>query len=244
MPLLLVLLCLALTSCNSPQKTGSAKFYFNQAVYYKEKQNHIKSLEYLRKLRQEFFYSPYNEKALLMKADIYFAQKKFPQAVQSYEKYLDLYPHKQKDYALYQIGLSYKNQLPSRSEHDLSLSDPALKAFSLLLKLKSPYRKKALRAKREILDQKASRELKTALFFKSQGWRSAGLKRIKYFIKHYPQSPLMPKALLTGFQLAHSLNSNTAEFKSKLMTDYPHSPSARLLQKKHGFFSKIKQQFL
>ena len=46
----------------------------------------------------------------------------------------------------------------------------------------------------------------------------------------------MPKALLTGLQLANSLNKNSDEFKNKLITDYPHSPSAQSLHKNPWFF--------
>ena len=100
-----------------------------------------------------------------MTADIYFDQRKFSQAVQSYEKYLNLYPYKQRDYALYQIGLSYKNQLPNRSEHDLSLSASAIKAFNALLKSKSPYKQKALTAKQENFRSKSQQGVKNSFIF-------------------------------------------------------------------------------
>ena len=236
---------LIFTSCihNSPkqQKEAGPGFYFDKAVYYKEKANYIKALEQLKELRKQFFYSSYNQKALLLTADIYFAQDKYSQAVQSYEKHLDLYPKEQTGYVLYQIGLSYKNQLPYRSEHDLSLAEPALKAFNALLNLKSasPYKEKAKTERQQILDKKASKELKAALFFKGQGWNESSFNRIQYFVKNYSKSPLMPKALLTGFQLAVLLGKSSEEFKKDLINNYPNSLEVQAINQEKqssGFF--------
>ena len=241
MPLLLVLPFI-LTSCihnsGKDSKEISPKFYFDKAIYYKEKANYTKALENLTELRKQFFYSRYNEKALLLTADIHFAQDKYPQAAQSYEKHLNLYPKAQKDYTLYQLGLSYRKQLPYRSDNDLSLADLALKAFDALLNLKSasPYKRKAQIEKQKILDKKASKELKTALFFKTQGWNKASFNRIQYFIKNYPKSPLMSKALLTGFQLAHLLDKNPKEFKDNLIKNYPASQEAKSIHKDKTIF--------
>ena len=249
MPFLL-LLSVLFTSCIHNPKKGefSPKVYFDKALYYKEKRNYIEALEKLRELRKYFFYSSYNQKALLLTADIYFAQDKYPQAAESYEKHLNLYPKKQKDYVLYQIGLSYKNQLPHRSDHDLSQAQPALKAFNALLNLKgdSPYKAKTQIEKQNILDKKASKELKIAVFYKKQEWNQASFNRIQYFIKNYPNSPLMPKALLEGFQLAKLLNKNPEEFKEKLIKNYPDSQEIKAIHEavKGSTFSKWKQKLL
>ena len=227
-------------------KSKSARFYFEKAISYKNKGDNIKALENLTKIRQEFFYSPYNQKALLLTADIYFDQEKYSQSAQTYDKYQQFYSE-QKDYVLYQLGLSYKNRLPARAEHDLSMAEPALSAFEQLLALKeeSPYKKKALTAKQEILNKKAERELKTALFFKTQAWYQAGLKRTQYFIQHYPKSPLFPKALLTAFELAQELNQQpmAEAFKKRLLEEYPQSPSAQSLSG-NSFFFLMKQKIL
>ena len=243
---------LILTGCiHSSQKQKKERgpgFYFDRAVYYKEKTNYMKALEQLKELRKQFFYSSYNQKALLLTADIYFAQDKYSQAAQSYEKHLDLYPDTKTDYVLYQIGLSYKNQLPYRSENDLSLAEPALRAFNALLNSNtaSSYKEKAKIEKQQILDKKASKELKAALFFKGQGWSEASFNRIQYFIKNYPKSPLMPKALLAGFQLAAALDKSSEEFKKKLINNYPNSPEAQTVhqEKQRSGFLNWKQKLL
>ena len=91
----LLLLPLFFTSCvhnSKDQNKVSAKLYFDKAVQYKENKNYIKALEKLGELRKQFFYSRYNQKAILLTADIYFAQDKYSQAAQSYEKHLNPLP--------------------------------------------------------------------------------------------------------------------------------------------------------
>ena len=226
-------------------KTKTAQSYFEKAGDYRKRGDHIKALENLTKIRQKFFSSPYNKKALLMAADIYFDQAKYQQAAQSYKKYQSLYSQN-RDYALYQLGLSYKNQLPRRAEHDLSMAEPALKDFDRLLALKekSPYKQKALKARQEIMDKKAERELKIALFFKAQAWYQASFNRMQYFIKHYPKSPLLPKALLGAFELAQKLKRDPAPFKERLLKEYPQSPSAKSLGNNNSFLFLIQQKIL
>ena len=135
-----ILLSLFLAGCvhnsTNQNKSTSPKIYFDKAVQYNAKKSYVRALEQLRELRKYFFYSSYNQKAVLLTADIYFVQGKYSQAVKSYEKHFQLYPEEKKDYVLYRIGLSYKKQLPYRSDYDLSLSDSALKAFDKLLNLK------------------------------------------------------------------------------------------------------------
>ena len=245
-----LILFLFFTSCvhKSKKEENNPKSHYDEALQKKDRGSYIDALEILTELRKKFFYSRYNQKALLLTADIYFTQYKYPLAVESYKKHLNLYPDKQKDYVLYQLGLSYKNQLPHRAEHDLSLAEPALKAFDALLNLKtsSPYKEKAQKEKQEIEEKKASRELKAALFFKGQGWHKASLKRVQDFIKNYPKSRLLPKALLTGFQLAGLLNKNPEEFKTHLIKSYPDSEEAKSLQEKNtdSFFSQWKKKLL
>ena len=248
----LLLLSFFFTSCihhsKDQKKEASAKLYFDKAVQYKDNKNYIKALEKLRELRKQFFYSRYNQKALLLTADVYFAQDKYSEAAQSYEKHLNLYPEIKKAYVLYQMGLSYQKQLPHRPDHDLSLSAPALKAFNKLLNLKefSPYKEKAEIEKQKILNKKANKELKAILFYKTQGWNKPALKRVQYFIKSFPDSPLMPKALLEGFRLAKLLNEDSKPFKENLIENFPDSQEVQSIhtETKDSIFSKWKQRLL
>ena len=249
-PFLLPFLLLFIGCTHSQKKTKSSpKDYYDKAFYYKKKKNYTSALEELKGLRKQFFYSPYNPKALLLTGDIHFEQEKYSLAVKFYEKLMKLYPHHQKDYVLYRIGLAYKKQLPSRDDQDLSLADPALKAFSALLHLKAPsaYKDKARVEKQALLDKKANRVLKSALFYRSQGWTQSAFLKIKFFLKHYPKSSLRSQALLEAFEMAELLNESPKPFKEKLIKNYPDSIETKSFRKnkpKSSFFSKWRRKIL
>lgn len=237
-----------LTSCHQTAKNTQKDpaYYFNSALKHKENKNFKRALEDLGNLNKNFFYSSYNQKALLLKADIYFADDKFSLAASDYEKHLQLYPQEKRDYVLYQTGLSYKNQLPGKSDNDLSLAEPALQAFQQLSHLKSPYKQKALKEKQDILNKKAEKEFKTASFFKKQNKGKAAFKRLQYIIQAYPNSPLMPQVFLLSFQLARQLNKNPEKFKNELIKNYPNSKETKSLSKgaKKSNLEKLKKKIL
>ena len=201
------------------------------------------ALEQLSKLRQEFFNSSYNQKALLMTADIYFNEKKYLQALKSYQKYQKLYPESKTDYILYQTALAYNNQLPKRAEQDLSFADLALTTLKPLIAKPSPFQEKALKLEKELLNKKAEKDLKRVLFHKNQKQYSTGFKRVKDLLKNYPESSSESKALLTAFQLAEKLNEDSKVFKQKLLEKHPQSLEARLLTNP-SFFQSLKNKIL
>ena len=149
---------------------------------------------------------------------------------------------------MYHLGLAYKKQLPSRDDQDLSQAEPAVKAFEALLNLKisSPYKEKARKERQALLDKKASKDLKAALFYRSQNWNQAAFLKIEAFLKKYPKSPLQSKALLEAFRLAELLKKPSKLFKEKLIKNYPNSKEAKAFHKKRrsSAFSKWRKKIL
>ena len=225
----LLFLFLCVSACRSAEKDPvSPQFYFEKALKYKNRGSYIEALEQLSLLKKQFFHSSYNQKALLLSADIHFEKGEHTKAVAFYEKHIKLYPDTEKDYALYQLCRSFKKRLPSREDKDLSLAVPALKAFDRLLALKSPspHKQKAQAQRQEILNKLAGRELKAVLFYKKIGRLRAGFIRLRQFIKDYPKSPLMPKALFEAVRLAGLLKEDPEPFKKSLFKNYPRSKEA------------------
>ena len=240
-----------LPSCkhfSSDSKKQPASYYFERAKRYKEKQNYSEALNQLFSIRKSFFDSPYNQKALLMTADIHFEQEKYPQAITGYKKYQKLYGVADQDYVLYQMSLAYKNQLPKKADYDLSLANKALLKLAGLLKLNSSYQEKALKIKQEILNKQLEKEVKTVLFFEKLGWNEAGLKRAKRLLSLHPNSHLKPKILLASVRLAEKSQQNPSAFKKELLEKYPKSAYTKSLQKRayqNKFFIKaIKEKIL
>ena len=219
--------------------SGPPDFYLKQARKHKENKNYALALSSLTKLKERFFYGKWSPEALLLKADIYFQQAKYSSAIRHYKSYFRAYPLLKRDYALYQIGMSYKNQLPRRSVHDLKFAEPAIQAFDKLLRLKpsSAYKEKAFEAKKQIEGQLAEKDLRAILFYKKLAWDGPGLSRLKRFIKKYPESPLMPKALLAGLRMAERSKADPKNFKQALRDRYPDSPEFEKSKKRESFFS-------
>ncbi|MBC6414829.1 MAG: outer membrane protein assembly factor BamD [Bdellovibrionales bacterium] len=244
MPFFILISSFFLFSCtHTSEKKESPKVYFEKATKYKKNKNYQKALEYILRLRQNFFESSYNQKALLMTADIYFEQEKYPQALLSYRKYQKLYYNSDQAYVIYQIALCYRNQIPSRVTYDLTVADKSLLEITKLLTLDSPYKEKALKLKQEILNKKAEKELETISFFKKLGWYQAGFKRVKDFLSLYSKSSLKPKALLIAVRLAEEIKEDSTPFRTELLKEYPRSKFAKKL-KNRSFFDRIKWNIL
>ena len=246
-----VLLPLLLPSCkhfSSDSKKQSASYYFERAKKYKEKQNYPEALNQLFSIRKGFFDSPYNQKALLMTADIQFEQEKYPQAITGYKKYQKLYGAADQAYVLYQMSLAYKNQLPKKADYDLSPANKALLKAGELLKLNSSYQEKALKIKQEVLNKKLEKEVKTILFFEKLGWNEAGLKRAERLLSLHPNNYLEPKILLASVRLAEKSQQDPSAFEKELLKKYPKSAYTKSLQKRvhqnKSFIKTIKEKIL
>ena len=228
-----------LPACQHGSKqANTAKHYFEQAEKYKKKGNYTEALKALFSVRKNFFASSYNQKALLMTADIHFEQKKYPQALTSYEKYTKIYGSADKAYILYQMSLAYKNQLPSRPDYDLELANKALLKVEELLSLNSSYQASALKLKKELMQKKQKKELKAILFFEKLDWHEAGLKRAKRFLARHPNSPLKAELLLASVRLAEKSEADPTPFRKELLDKYPQSKEAKSLLKPKSFLTK------
>ena len=236
MPAYIPLLPLAaalLTGCaHNPKAPLSAKGHYEKALKQKEGGKPAQALETLQELRKNFVYSPYARPARLLTADIHFAMENYQQALEGYQSFQKIYPSVQAAYVLYQLGQSAARQLPDRPDLDLSIGDLAIKYFQALLNLPSgagDYKKKAADGIKAIRLMKAEKEFKTAAFYKRRGWKKASLKRFGELIERYPESPLLPQALLHGFQLAEDLGQPSDSFKKRLLKGFPGSKEARSL---------------
>ena len=242
--LFLFLFCVLPACQHSSKQAKTAKHYFEQAKKYKKKRNYTEALKALFSVRKNFLESSYNQKALLMTADIHFEQKKYPQALKSYEKYTKIYGSTDRAYILYQMSLAYKNQLPSRPDYDLELVDKALSTIEELLSLNSSYQSSALKLKQELLQKKQKKELKAILFFEKLDWYRAGLKRAKRFLARYPNSPFKAELLLASVRLAEKSEADPTPFRKELLENHPESKETKLLLKPKSFLTKTIEKLL
>ena len=233
MPLFLItLFFLSVVSCSQTEKKApvTAKSVYEKALKEKESKQYISALETLRDLRKRFIYSGYSAKARLLMGDIYFEMRDYGSAESEYQRFLKIYPDGKKDYALYQLGLTYLKRLPPSADRDIAHADKALKYFNDLKSLKSsgPYKKQAEGHIRFLQNFKAEKEFKIASFYKKRGRRQAVLRRVKNILRLYPKSPLISKTLFLAWRVSDG--EEALRFKSKLLKDFPDSPSAKRIK--------------
>jgi len=223
--------------------TKTPQYHFEKAKRYKDKQNYSEALNQLFFIRKSFFDSSYQEKALLMTADIHFEQKKYPLAITRYTKHQTLYG--KQAYVLYKISMAYKKQLPKRSDHDLSLTHKALSSLEELLSLNSSYQAEALNMKKEILNKKREKEFKSILFFEKLGWNKAGLKRAERLLSLNPSPKLKPQILLASIRMAEKSGQDSSLFQKELLEKHPEeAKSLERFLKKPAFFEQLKRKIL
>ncbi|MCA9538559.1 MAG: outer membrane protein assembly factor BamD [Myxococcales bacterium] len=134
-PLLLTL------GCNKQQTdrsyAGTAKYRYELGMEALDDGNYIEAIQHFTLVKNKFTYSQYAALAELRIADAYFDQDKQIEAIDGYRTFVQRRPnHPDVPYALYRIGLSYYQQIPSGFflfpppfEKDQSATKDALRSF-------------------------------------------------------------------------------------------------------------------
>jgi outer membrane protein assembly factor BamD len=111
------------------------------AALFQEAEEDVKNDHYqiaidkFRSIKNKFPYSKYSIDSQLRVADVYFLQDSFSEAALSYESFKDLHPkHEKVAYALFRIGKSYYNDIPSTVARDLTPARRALDALNDFLR--------------------------------------------------------------------------------------------------------------
>jgi outer membrane protein assembly factor BamD len=88
------------------------------------------AIDKLRTIKNKFPYSSVAIDAQLRIADVYFMQESYIESAASYEAFRDLHPkHEKTPYAMFRIGKSYYNDIPSVVARDLTPAQRALDAY-------------------------------------------------------------------------------------------------------------------
>ena len=225
---ILFIFILSFSHCKQTEKkSGSyAKTYYNQAVAQKNKKNYSSALEELDLLSETKSYSKYNSLAKLLRADIYYAQRKYSEALVAYKEIQILFPTLQTNKVLFSLGLCHLKKVPSRADTDLSEADEALVYFKKVLQSsikKNPYSKKAKENIHFLMNLKAEKELKIALFYQKRKQNKVAFSRLQSLLKDYPKSSSVAKALLESYVLAKKLKKSSKKFKGRLLKEFPKS---------------------
>ncbi len=168
-------------SCSSTSKTsinnGSNK---SDVSLYKEGMKYLKAkdfesaVEVFNELEIVHPYSILSSKSQLMSGFAQYMSNEYEEAILTLTKFIELNPdHESIPYAMYLKAYSYYERMPDVNL-DQKLSDRAVEEFSELINKYpgSKYAKKSMSHLTSLKNHLASREVKIAKFYQSQGYFS------------------------------------------------------------------------
>ena len=189
--------------CSTSEKTQTTNNFSSDIELYKNAMNHLKKKEFdqavetFTELEIQHPYSKWATKGQLMAGFAHYKANEYEEAILTLSKFIELNPtHKSIPYAMYLKAYSYYERMPDVNL-DQKLSDRAVKEFSELINKypNSKYAKKSMSHLRSLKNHLASREVKIAKFYQSQGYFLASIKRYKSVLREYKKSTHIPESI-------------------------------------------------
>ena len=189
--------------CSNNEKTQTTNNFSSDIGLYKSAMNHLKKKEFneavetFTELEVQHPYSKWATKGQLMAGFAHYKANEYEEAILTLSKFIELNPtHKSIPYAMYLKAYSYYERMPDVNL-DQKLSDRAVEEFSELINKypNSKYAKKSMSHLRSLKNHLASREVKIAKFYQSQGYFLASIKRYKSVLREYKKSTHIPESI-------------------------------------------------
>lgn len=189
--------------CSNNEKTQTTNNFSSDIELYKSAMNHLKKKEFgeavetFTELEIQHPYSKWATKGQLMAGFAHYKANEYEEAILTLSKFIELNPtHKSIPYAMYLKAYSYYERMPDVNL-DQKLSDRAVEEFSELINKypNSKYAKKSMSHLRSLKNHLASREVKIAKFYQSQGYFLASIKRYKSVLREYKKSTHIPESI-------------------------------------------------
>jgi len=166
----------------------------NPEALYKDAEEEIQNdhflvaIEKLRAIKNRFPYSSYSLESHLRIADIYFLQELFDEAAITYESFIDLHPkHPKAAYAMFRIGKSHYNNIPSNTDRDLTSAEKSLKTYESFIQ-RFPESPESIEARQDIKTIRnllASKELMIGDFYFKRKHLNSAKNRYKKILELY-----------------------------------------------------------
>ena len=189
--------------CSNNERTQTTNNFSSDIELYKSAMNHLKKKEFdeavetFTELEIQHPYSKWATKGQLMAGFAHYKANEYEEAILTLSKFIELNPtHKSIPYAMYLKAYSYYERMPDVNL-DQKLSDRAVEEFSELINKypNSKYAKKSMSHLRSLKNHLASREVKIAKFYQSQGYFLASIKRYKSVLREYKKSAHIPESI-------------------------------------------------
>ena len=189
--------------CSNNEKIQTTNNFSSDIELYKSAMNHLKKKEFneavetFTELEVQHPYSKWATKGQLMAGFAHYKANEYEEAILTLSKFIELNPtHKSIPYAMYLKAYSYFERMP-HVNLDQKLSNRAVEEFSELINKypDSKYAKKSISHLKSLKNHLASREVKIAKFYQSQGYFLASIKRYKSVLREYKKSTHIPESI-------------------------------------------------
>jgi len=190
-------------SCSTNEETQTINNFSSDIELFKNAMNHLKKKEFdkavetFTELEIQHPYSKWATKGQLMAGFAHYKANEYEEAILTLSKFIELNPtHKSIPYAMYLKAYSYFERMP-HVNLDQKLSNRAVEEFSELINKypDSKYAKKSISHLKSLKNHLASREVKIAKFYQSQGYFLASIKRYKSVLREYKKSTHIPESI-------------------------------------------------
>ncbi|MEL6178901.1 MAG: outer membrane protein assembly factor BamD [Myxococcota bacterium] len=175
---------------------GQAKYAYEGAMDAFKRSDYLEALKRFSFVRTKFSYSKYAALASLRIGDVYFEQDKMPEAIEAYQRFVQLHPtHPDVPYARYRSGLAYYEQLPGdwffmppAYEKDLATTEDAEKALKRFLDLhpNSEYAEDMAEKLQTVRQRLADHEFYVATFYLKREEPRAAARRLNSLVNRFP----------------------------------------------------------
>ncbi|MCX7338464.1 MAG: outer membrane protein assembly factor BamD [Alphaproteobacteria bacterium] len=190
-------------------------------------ENYTKAAKAFAEVERQHPYSNWSLKAQIMSAYCYYEAKKYDEAIEGFNTFIQLHPgHAEVPYAYYMLGLCHYEQI-AIVERDQKASEQALKAFEEIVARfpTSSYAKDAKFKLELIKDHLAGKEMETGRYYQKRASYLAAVNRFKGVIDTYQTTSHAPEALyrLVECYLVLNLPSEAKSTAAILGHNYPNS---------------------
>jgi outer membrane protein assembly factor BamD len=202
---------------------------------------------YFQEIERLYPYTEYAKRALIMQAFALHKAKKYPEARDAAQRYLDFYPgDEDAPYALYLMALSYYDQIDDVGR-DQGLTFQALSGMRDVIETypDSEYARSAILKFDLAFDQLAAKEMEIGRYYLKRGHYAAAINRFRTVVQDFQTTTHTAEALhrLTESYLALGLKDEAQTTGAILGYNYQASPfyqdSFRLL-KGQGLSPEVK----
>ena len=188
--LFLAVLLLLATACASTKDTQSktAEEYLLEGERYFENGQYQQAIASWEKVRETFYSPELNVLAELKIAEAHFLAKDYVEAAAAYEDFIKQHPdHERTPQVLFQLGMSYYNQILS-ADRDQTATRNALVTFESLVKRfpADPKKPEAQVLIARCRDRLAEHELQVGHFYLRTGAYQAAINRLQGVFSLYP----------------------------------------------------------